>query len=120
MGKYKMVESVGTTLETVHTYEDLEIHHPSQRGREPGRTYADIDGQRQEVLRARTSGNQRMVSKDFILLDGETNSSRVPVPSPLPDTSGASTSAMAWRCTTGPAAGRSHQDAAGGAARPGA
>lgn len=83
MGKYKMVESVGTTLETVHAYEDMAIHHPSQQGREPGRTYADIDGQREEILRARTSGNQRMVSKDFILLDGETNSSRVTVPSPV-------------------------------------
>ena len=31
MGNYKMVESVGATLETVHTYEDLEIHHPRYR-----------------------------------------------------------------------------------------
>lgn len=83
MGRYRIQESVGTALQSVHSYEDLEIHHPSKRGNESGRVYANIDGNREEVLRQRTSGNQLMVSKDFILTDSITGSSRVRVPAPV-------------------------------------
>lgn len=83
MGRYRIHESVGASRQEVHSYEDLEIHHPSHRGREPGRSYAEIEGDREEVLRARTRGGQRMVSKDFILSDAETRSASVRVPSPV-------------------------------------
>lgn len=82
MSRYRILESVGTRVERVHDYDDLEIHHPSQRGREPGRTYATIEGEREEVLRTRTRNGERMVSKDFVLQD-ERGSARVPVPSPV-------------------------------------
>lgn len=82
MSRYRILESVGSRVERVHDYDDLEIHHPSKRGREPGRSYATIDGEREEVLKARTRGGERMVSKDFILQD-ERGSARVPVPSPV-------------------------------------
>lgn len=82
MSRYRILESVGARVERVHDYDDLEIHHPSKRGREPGRSYATIDGEREEVLKARTRGGERMVSKDFILQD-ERGSARVPVPSPV-------------------------------------
>jgi hypothetical protein len=82
MSRYRILESVGTRVERVHDYDDLEIHHPSKRGREPGRTYASIDGEREEVLKTRTRNGERMVSKDFVLQD-ERGSARVPVPSPV-------------------------------------
>lgn len=83
MGRYKIQESVGRTVQPVHTYADLEIHHPSQKGHEKGRAYATIEGEREEILKQRTSANHLMVSKDFILSDRATGSSRVPVPSPV-------------------------------------
>jgi hypothetical protein len=83
MGRYKIQESVGRTVQAVHAYVDLEIHHPSKNGHEKGRVYATIDGEREEILKQRTSGNHVMVSKDFILSDSTTGSSRVPVPSPV-------------------------------------
>lgn len=58
MSRYRIVESVGSRVERVRDYDDLEIHHPSQRGREPGRTYADVRGEREEVLRERTRSGQ--------------------------------------------------------------
>lgn len=82
MSRYRILESVGARIEHVRDYDDLEIHHPSQRGREPGRTYATIEGDREEVLRTRTRSGERMVSKDFILQD-DRGSARVPVPSPV-------------------------------------
>lgn len=82
MGRYRIHESVGTMRQSVHSFEDLEIHHPSKGGHEQGRTYASIDGGREEVLRNRTSANHLMVSKDFILSDSENKSSRVAVPAP--------------------------------------
>lgn len=81
MNRYRMIESVGHRTEPVHGYHDLEIHHPSHHGHQPGRSYASVDGRREEVLKARTSGGNLMVSKDFILTD-ERGSTRVPVPSP--------------------------------------
>src|SRR5687768_6943002 len=65
MGRYNIHESVGTKVQPVHSYEDLEIHHPSKRGHEPGRAYGTFDGEREEILRNRTSADNRMVSKDF-------------------------------------------------------
>lgn len=83
MKQYRIHESVGTSLQQVHSYEDLEIHHPSKKGREPGRSYANVEGEREEVLKTRTASNHLMVSKDFILTDSETRSSRVNVPAPV-------------------------------------
>lgn len=88
MSKYRIVESVGSRVEAVHSYEDLEIHHPSQRGREPGRVYATVDGHREEVLgrrgtTVRDQDGHVYVSKDFVLQDSQSNSSRVPVPAPV-------------------------------------
>lgn len=83
MGKYLIFESVGSGRQRVHAYDDLEIHHPSQKGREPGRVYADVEGEREEVLRTRTASGHLMVSKDLILVDSESKSSRVVVPSPI-------------------------------------
>lgn len=82
MSRYRIFESVGARIEQVRDYDDLEIHHPSQRGRERGRAYATIEGEREEVLKTRTRSGERMVSKDFILQD-ERGSARVPVPSPV-------------------------------------
>ena len=88
MSKYRIVESVGSRVEPVHSYEDLEIHHPSRRGREPGRVYATVEGHREEVLgrrgdTVRDQGGRVYVSKDFVLQDTGSNSSRVPVPAPV-------------------------------------
>lgn len=88
MSRYRVVESVGARREPVRRYDDLEIHHPSQRGREPGRHYGEVRGRREEVLALRTRGGQRLVSKDFILLD-ERGGTRVPVPSPVEGVVGA-------------------------------
>lgn len=82
MSRYRVFESVGMRVERVRDYDDLEIHHPSKKGREPGRVYATVAGKREEVLRTRTQSGELMVSKDFILKD-EQGSSRVPVPSPV-------------------------------------
>jgi hypothetical protein len=70
---------VGVRLERVRGYADLEIHHPSWRGREPGRTYAVVAGRREEVIRLH---GHVLVSKDFILQDAS-GDRRVPVPSPM-------------------------------------
>lgn len=88
MSKYRIVESVGSRIEAVHSYEDLEIHHPSKRGQEAGRVYATVEGHREEVL-GRRGGTVRdqdghvYVSKDFVLQDSQSNSARVPVPAPV-------------------------------------
>ncbi|MGY4515768.1 peptidoglycan-binding domain-containing protein [Lysobacter sp. HA18] len=81
MSRYSILESAEHGIERVHGYGDLEIHHPSHHGHQPGRHYADVDGHREEVLKARTSSGQLMVSKDFILTD-EQGSTHVRVPSP--------------------------------------
>lgn len=79
--RYTVRESTEHGVEAVHRYDDLEIHHPSQHGHQPGRSYATVDARREEVLKARTSGGHLMVSKDFVLSDS--NGRRdVPVPSP--------------------------------------
>lgn len=81
MSNYRIIESVGNRIEPVHGYSDLEIHHPSHHGHQPGRHYAEVDGRREEVLKAPTSAGHLMVSKDFILTDAN-GSTHVPVPSP--------------------------------------
>lgn len=80
--RYRVIESVGPRMQRVRNYEDLEIHHPSWEGREPGRVYATVDGEPEEVLRRRSADGSLLVSKDLILLDERTGSSRVPVPAP--------------------------------------
>jgi hypothetical protein len=79
VSRYRIFESVGTRSQRVRRYADLEIHHPSYRGREPGRAYALVHGRREEVIRLR---GHLMVSKDFVLQD-EAGARRVPVPSPV-------------------------------------
>ena len=83
MSNIVIKESVGKRLERVHTYEDLEIHHPSKQGREPGRSYAIIDGENEEINKARTSAGNRMVSKDFILFDEKSGAANIRIPSPV-------------------------------------
>lgn len=83
MSRYRIVESVGSRVERVRDYDDLEIHHPSHRGREPGRTYADVNGNREEVLRERSRSGQHLVSKDFVLQDADRPGGRVRVPAPV-------------------------------------
>lgn len=76
-GRYKVSESVGPGRQDVHSYEDLEKHHPTWK--ESGkRHYAQIDGAREEFVYG--PGGERMVSKDFILQANGT--ALVDVPSP--------------------------------------
>lgn len=82
MNRYKVIESVGSSIQRVSNYEDLEIHHPSKKGREPGRVYATVDGEREEVLRQRSRSGELMVSKDFIITDAK-GSQRIPVAAPI-------------------------------------
>lgn len=76
--RYKIVESVGSRIQSVNRYEDLAKHHPSA-GREPNRDYATISGQLEEVRRV---GGRTLIKKDFVLLVDGSNRS-VLVPSPL-------------------------------------
>src|SRR5688572_29995117 len=88
MARYKIVESVGKRLEAVHSYEELEIHHPSRNsvglktGRaqdfESGRMHRKVEGVFEEI---RPQGDGRvLVKKDFIL----SHDGRVPVAIPSP------------------------------------
>lgn len=89
MPKYKIVESVGTTRQDVHDYSDLEMHHPSKHGREPGRHYHLVDGRNEEILSrggrtVESSERNLFVSKDFILLDADTGKQQdLHVPAPV-------------------------------------
>ncbi len=83
MGRIRISESVEYgAVETVHSYKDIENHHPSQHFSEAGRSYAVIDGDREEVLQDRTRNGNLLVSKDFILTDDATGSSSLRVPAP--------------------------------------
>lgn len=76
-GRYTITESVGNRREAVHSFEDLEKHHPSKYA-EDGRSYAMVNGEREEVSYA---GGRTLVKKDFILqVDG---SAAVDIPSPV-------------------------------------
>ncbi len=77
MSRYRITESVGSRVENVGSFRDLEKHHPSS-GREPGRDYETIDGELEEVRR--TSDGRILVKKDFIL--SQDSQGPVYVPSP--------------------------------------
>jgi len=49
MPNYKIVESVGSKVQEVHDFQDIERHHPS-RGNEKGRVYGTVNGEREELL----------------------------------------------------------------------
>lgn len=77
--KYTIIESVGSHIESVHSYQDLEKHHPTWKEDHHRRHYATIDGEREEY--AISPSGERMVSKDFVLkVDG---SATVDIPSPV-------------------------------------
>lgn len=76
MSRYTITESVGNRVERVHSFEDLEKHHPSS-GREPGRDYATIDGELEEV---RLQGGRTYVKKDFILSQDTPGPVYIPAP----------------------------------------
>lgn len=77
MSRYRISESVGHRHEAVGSYRDLEKHHPSS-GREPGRNYATLNGELEEVRNL--PDGRTLVKKDFLLShDGE---GAVYVPSP--------------------------------------
>lgn len=77
--KYRIVESVGSRVEVVHEYSDLEKHHPSSKENPARRNYGEIDGRREEFVY--TGDKQRMVSKDFVLqVNGSGNNVKVPSP----------------------------------------
>ncbi len=77
MSRYRITESVGSRVENVDTFRDLEKHHPSS-GRESGRNYETIDGELEEVRR--TSDGRTLIKKDFIL--SQDSPGPVYVPSP--------------------------------------
>lgn len=76
MPQYTITESVGNRVERVRSFEDLEKHHPSS-GREPGRSYATINGELEEV---RLQGGRTYVKKDFILSQDTPGPVFVPAP----------------------------------------
>lgn len=83
MSRIRISESVQHgKIQSVHTYEGLENHHPSKAFNEPGRSYAVVDGDREEVLKEKTRDGNLLVSKDFILTDAGTGSSALYVPAP--------------------------------------
>jgi len=77
--KYKVVESVGHAVQAVHSYEDLEKHHPTWKEDPAKRYYGNIDDHREEFVLSPTG--ERMVSKDFVLMSA--GSAAVSVPSPV-------------------------------------
>ncbi|UHQ21634.1 peptidoglycan-binding protein [Lysobacter sp. 5GHs7-4] len=71
----------------MHSYEDLEIHHPSKKGKEPGRHYQVVDGHNQEVLSSggkvtHSKEGHVFVSKDFILLNDKGSKEGLRTPAP--------------------------------------
>ena len=77
--RYSIVESVGSAIQTVNTFDDLEKHHPSS-GQEAGRDYETIDGDLEEIRK--TSDGRILIKKDFVLLVNGSNAN-VPVPCPI-------------------------------------
>ena len=68
VGKYKIVEAVGGSIQNVNSYQDLEKHHPSS-GIEAGRNYGTVGGEFEEI---RNTGDGRtLVKKDFVLMDNK-------------------------------------------------
>jgi hypothetical protein len=80
--KYTMIESVGSSYQVIHSYVDIEKHHPTWK-ETPNRHYQNVDGKREEVAISPTNG-EAMVSKDIIFkVYGVSGSSHVNVPSPF-------------------------------------
>ena len=77
MSRYTIRESVGSRVETETTFRGLEKHHPSA-GREPGRDYATIDGELEEIRR--TSDGRTLIKKDFFLTRDD--GGRIDIPAP--------------------------------------
>lgn len=76
MPRYTIVESVGNRVQRVNSFEDLEKHHPSS-GREPGRNYATINGELEEV---RYQGGRTYIKKDFVLQQDAPGPVSIPAP----------------------------------------
>ncbi len=94
MSRYRIVESVGNRTQDVHSYEDLEIHHPSanRNGLRTGRLedferdrngnlrpHARVDGDWEEVRT--TNDGRTLVKKDLVL--SQDTPGPVHVPSPV-------------------------------------
>lgn len=79
-GRYRISESVDRHggREDVHSFEDLEKHHPSA-GREDGRDYEVIGGKLEEVRHL--SDGRTFIKKDFIL--SQDTPGPVNIPSPV-------------------------------------
>ncbi|UJB19908.1 MULTISPECIES: peptidoglycan-binding domain-containing protein [Lysobacter] len=79
MGRFTITESVDRNhgVEHVHSFEDLEKHHPSA-GREPGRQYATVNGEFEEVRNL--ADGRTFVKKDFILSQDTAGPVNVPAP----------------------------------------
>ncbi len=89
MSRYRILESVlHSRIENVHSYEDLDIHHPTRnrRGLETGRSedfearriHQRVDGEFEEV-RPLADG-RTLVKKDFILTHDAAGAVRIPSP----------------------------------------
>ena len=78
MSGYIIRESVGSRVETETTFRGLEKHHPSA-GREPGRDYATIDGELEEIRR--TPDGRTLIKKDFFL--ERADGGRIDIPAPV-------------------------------------
>ena len=76
MPRYSITESVGRHVQTVHSFADLEKHHPSS-GRQSGREYETINGELEEV---RHRGGHTFIKKDFILSQDTPGPVNIPAP----------------------------------------
>ena len=86
-GTYKLVESVGSKLIPVTSYDDSHIHHPSRNAKglqtgqdkdfEAGRDHARLDGEYEEV---RYLNGETFVKKDMIFLENGSGNALVPSP----------------------------------------
>lgn len=89
MSRYRILESVlDDRIESVHTYEDLDIHHPTRnrRGMETGRLedfearrlHQSVNGEFEEIRAL--AGGRILVKKDFILTHDADGAVRIPSP----------------------------------------
>jgi len=89
MPNYKILESVqNNRIETVHGYDDVSNHHPSQNFHEHNRHYDYVDGKREEIWSVggqvqHSREGHTFVSKDLILVNSQNNSGNVTVPAPV-------------------------------------
>ena len=85
--KYKLVESIGSKLIPVTSYDGAHIHHPSKNAKglqtgneldfEKGRSHAKVDGEHEEV---RYLNGAEFVKKDLIFLENGSGNTSVPAP----------------------------------------